>query len=85
MSANLGDYVLDTISGLKGIVTGCCTYLNGCVSLQVEGEHNGKERLVEWLDEQRLQVTTPAAFVPVPGGSATAGGPVYGNPPTDPA
>jgi len=84
MAGQLGDRVKDTVSGMEGIVTGRCYYLNGCVALLVEGAHNGKERVQEWLDEQRLQVLENMAFKPEPGGSATAGGPVYGDPPTDP-
>jgi hypothetical protein len=84
MAGQLGDRVKDTVSGMEGIVTGRCYYLNGCVSLLVEGAHNGKERVQAWLDEQRLQVLENMAFKPQTGGSATAGGPVYGDPPTDP-
>jgi hypothetical protein len=72
MAGQLGDRVKDTVSGMEGIVTGRCYYLNGCVALLVEGAHNGKERVQEWLDEQRLQVLENMAFKPEPGGSATA-------------
>lgn len=80
---NLGSRVRDTISGFEGIATGRTVYLNGCVSVLIEGPMVGKDRPEQWIDEQRLEVIEQDAFQPSPS-AATAGGPVYPNAPHDP-
>jgi len=81
----LGDRVKDSINGFKGIVTGKAEYLNGCVSFLVEGEVDKDGKTVNhWFDEQRLRVEAAGAFKAEPA-TATAGGPVYDEAPSQPA
>ena len=52
-----GDKVKDTVTGLKGIVTGVAVYLNGCVQALIEPPvREGQDYREIWIDEDRLQV-----------------------------
>ena len=63
----LGDKVKDSITGFTGIVIARATYLNGCISCEVESTKlkDGAPLKCHWFDEQRLDKTS----------KATAGGP----------
>ena len=52
---NLGDYVVDMISGFAGVVTARTVYLNGNVKVCVEACEldQGKPITEVWLDEHR--------------------------------
>ncbi len=52
----LGDEVVDTITGLKGVVVGICEYLHGSVQYQVKPEavHDGANVKTEWLYRARI-------------------------------
>ena len=60
----LGDEVMDSISGFKGIVTGRAEYMTGCVQIQVAARDQkpGESPVECWLDEQRLSVTKAGAY-----------------------
>ena len=53
----MGDKVVDIISGFKGIAVGRCEYFNGCVKFLVEPRHGKGDPT--WIDEQTLQVLKP--------------------------
>ena len=55
---NLGEYVVDTISGFAGVVTARTEYLHGNIELCVEACEldSGKPIAKVWLDEQRCEV-----------------------------
>ena len=80
---NLGDKVRDTITGFEGICTGRTVYLNGCISINVEGAlKKDGERSSEWFDEQRIEFVERNAFRRQPS-EAMAGGPTHSDPPRD--
>jgi len=58
----LGDEVMDSISGFKGIVTGRAEYMTGCVQIQITAKGAGGKPAEEWIDEQRLCVTNAGAY-----------------------
>jgi hypothetical protein len=79
----LGSKVRDTISGFEGIATGRAVYLNGCISVNVEGPiKTDGERSNLWFDEQRIEVIESDHFKPQES-AATAGGPLHSTPPRD--
>lgn len=53
----LGSKVKDTITGFEGVAVGRTEWLYGCTRIGVESctLHEGKP-LVEWFDEQRMEV-----------------------------
>jgi len=53
----LRDVVIDTITGLTGVVIGRCEYLNGCVQCEVQPKGLNKGGVPfkpEWVDEGQL-------------------------------
>lgn len=54
----LGHRVKDVITGLEGVATGRCTYINGCIQILIrpQGLHEGKPIDGQWVDEQRIKV-----------------------------
>jgi hypothetical protein len=52
----LGWKVKDTVTGLKGMVTGKAVYLNGCIQCLIEpAVREGQEYREIWIDEDRLE------------------------------
>ena len=58
---HLGDSVRDTVTGLKGIVTGVAEYLYGCRRLVVQPpvDREGKYSDAIWVDEPQCVVLQP--------------------------
>lgn len=56
---NLGDEAKDKITGFKGVVTGKCEYLNGCVRYLIQPKKLKDEKMIdaEWVDVQQVEVT----------------------------
>ena len=50
----LGQKVKDKVTDLKGITTGKCEYLNGCVQYLVTPK--GQDSKGKWIDRQQLKV-----------------------------
>ena len=61
MQINLGDYIKDPISGLKGIAVARTIWLWGCIriSIQPKNVKDGKPADEVWFDENRLEVIKP--------------------------
>lgn len=60
----LGDYVEDTVTGLKGYAICRLEYLNGCVrfSIQPKEIHEGKVAEQHYCDEQQVRVLRALAW-----------------------
>lgn len=58
--ANLGDEVVDLVSGFKGIITGKSEFLNGCarVCVQPKVGKDGKHPESMWFDDPQVKVTS---------------------------
>lgn len=71
---NLGDEVMDPVSGFKGIATSRMECLNGCTRIGVQPKvgDDGKMLDAYWIDEPQLKVTKAKA---VPRGPVNTGGP----------
>lgn len=54
---NQGNYVLDSITGFKGIATGRAVYMTGCIQILVTPE-KAKPGDECWIDEKRLRVVS---------------------------
>ena len=56
---DLGDYVVDTISGFRGVITATTRYLNGNIKHCVETCEldNGKPITEAWFDQCRLELS----------------------------
>jgi hypothetical protein len=78
----LGQRYRDRVTGLTGIVTGRCEYLNGCIQWLVKPplDKDGKSRDGEWIDEGQLAYvddglsqgpTTPPPPSSKPGGPSS--------------
>jgi len=83
----LGSEVLDVITGFKGIATARTIYLNGCISICVEGftlgEKDGEPvRRNVWFDEQRVATVKEEGFTAQPS-PAEVGGPQVSYAPRD--
>jgi hypothetical protein len=68
----LGEQYTDTITGFTGIATARSEFLYGCVRVQLEMSHHGKEYKpteAQWFDEQRL-IRDSAAQSGGPGAAA---------------
>lgn len=76
-AVQLGDEVVDRITGFAGTVTCRSTYLYGCVRCLVEGKGGDGEPKEFYIDEQRLDVTGKLERAPErePEPAATSGGP----------
>jgi MinD superfamily P-loop ATPase len=72
--ADLGDAVVDTVSGFKGIVTSVTQYLHGCEQCGVQAPmlKDGKIGEVYSFDRPRLKVVTKGK---IKVGSRETGGP----------
>lgn len=58
----LGDEVVDKITGLKGIAVAKCIYLHGCVQFQIQPKaKDNKIMKGYWIDEPQLELSTAAA------------------------
>lgn len=82
MEADLGDEVLDPISGVKGTVTGRCDFLNGCTRMCVQPklDKDGTMVTAEWFSGPRLKVTKKKSK-PIPPPEKRPGGPMMKLPP----
>lgn len=95
----LGSRVRDVMNGYEGIATARTVFLNGCISVCIEGPMAKDDKGVAlrdevWFDEQRVRVLKEGAFSPQ-GEYATqpkavgdermarAGGPTGPTPPRD--
>lgn len=60
MSVELGDEVIDIVSGFKGIASACHNYLNGCnrISVQPPVDNDGRLPEAQSFDEPQLKVLT---------------------------
>jgi hypothetical protein len=59
LDVELGDKVVDTVSGFSGIAVGVAVFLNGCARIMVQPkvDKEGKYPDAVWFDEPQLQVT----------------------------
>ena len=74
----LGDEVRCKISGLRGIVTGRCDYLNGCTQFLVKPRKlttDGEPVKSKWIDDVQLKIIKAAAFRQSHSKKAGPGGP----------
>lgn len=74
----LGDRVRDRINGYTGIATGRAEFLFGCRQVMVAPETipaDGKHPESSWVDEDRLEVVAPSAFVQPDTAAGAGGGP----------
>ena len=53
----LGEKVKDKVTGIIGIITGRCEYLNGCIQYGVtpKAGKDSKYPDVSWIDEKQLE------------------------------
>lgn len=60
---NLGDEVLDTTSGFKGLAVGRAEFLAGCVRVLIQPKVGKDGKMTEgvWIDEGLCKVTKPVA------------------------
>lgn len=74
MKVKLGDLVLDSVSGFKGIAVSEHMYLNGCsrFSVQPHVDKDGKLPDTETFDEPQLEVVEKNVNLP---GNRETGGP----------
>jgi len=61
----LGSKVKDKITGFEGLATGLCRYITGCTQVLVQPSVKPDGEFVDcrWMDEPRLEVIVPSAFV----------------------
>lgn len=76
----LGDKVRDTITGMEGIATARCLYLNGCDHIGIQGPASeGKIPPIQWVDEPQVEVKKTRAprriIAKRKGGPSTGGAP----------
>ena len=76
---NLGDEVIDLVTGFKGIAIGRSVFLNGCVrvGIQAKADKDGKVTDAIWFDEPQLKVTKRGAVKICP---QDTGGPIPSTP-----
>jgi len=58
---NLGDKVVDTVTGLKGTAITKIEFLNGCIQFQVQPKgitSEGKIMESEYIDQQQLELVS---------------------------
>lgn len=54
---NLGDTVRDKVTGLEGIATSRCTYLNGCDHIAIQPRaKDGRIPPAQWVDYPQVEV-----------------------------
>ena len=82
MEIRLGQKVRDLVTGLEGIVTGRCEYLNGCVQYHLKPtlDKDGKTVDGDWIDITQLEVVGQG-LVREESGAWIPGGPVMEAPP----
>lgn len=61
MQIKLGHKVKDVVTGFEGIATGRAEYLASVPRVQVVRQHTDGKMQEEWIDEGRLEVTSPDA------------------------
>ena len=56
--SELGKLVQDKVTGMEGIATGLCVYMNGCTQYLVEPkvDKEGKKVKGEWVDAVQINV-----------------------------
>lgn len=56
--SELGKLVQDKVTGIKGIATGACVYMNGCVQYLIEPKVDGDGKKIkgEWVDQTQIKV-----------------------------
>lgn len=59
MQIKLGQKVKDVVTGFEGTATGRAEYLATVPRVQVVRQHTDGRMQEEWLDEGRLEVTSP--------------------------
>jgi len=64
----LGDLVVDTITGFEGIAIGRATYMYGCsrIGIQPRNLKDGEPIEDQWFDDQRVEVKVRNAVPPAP-------------------
>ncbi len=63
----LRDMVVDTITGVTGVVVARCEYLNGCVRCDVQPKglnKDGEPFKSHWVDEGQLEIGYESSEVP---------------------
>ncbi len=75
----LGDLVVDSVSGFKGVAIAQTTFLHGCrrVGIQPRIDKDGKLPNAQWFDEPQLQNMEPELCKV---GSRETGGPMVSMP-----
>lgn len=66
---NLGDKVMDVITGFTGVATARIEYINGCVRYEVQPDKlkDGKPIEAIWVDSQQLKIVQNNFFLkPIP-------------------
>lgn len=65
---NLGDEVIDKVSGFRGVAVARHTYLNGCARISVQPKVNDDMKLPDSMsfDEPQLESLTRAVAAPGP-------------------
>ena len=79
MNIKLGSRVKDIITGYIGITTAYTVWVNGCVRYCIEAEEldkEGKPRVDQWFDEQRIRVLTDTKLVTLSNKVSSTGGPM---------
>lgn len=59
MQIKLGQKVKDVVTAFEGTATGRIEYLTGVPRIQVVRQHTDGKMQEEWIDEARLEVTSP--------------------------
>jgi hypothetical protein len=78
---NLGDEVVDVVSGFKGIATGKSEFLYGCTRIGVIARAKGNEtKDMQWFDEPQLKIVKRAKVKPATREQKRVGGPMPGIP-----
>ena len=65
MAVELGQNVVDTVTGYRGVVTCVAEYLGASdrrIQVTAPLDHDGKPVDPQWLDEQRLTEVAPDDF-----------------------
>lgn len=73
----LSDKVRDQITGFEGIITGKCSYINGCVQFLVQPtvDKEGSHRGAKWIDQTELAMVKANATEVGQGVQEAVGGP----------
>ncbi len=86
MEIELGQKIRDRVTGLKGIATGRCEYLNGCVQYHLKPalDKDGKMVDGDWIDVTQLEVVGRgiSTITPARPRARVPGGPMAEAPPS---